>query len=63
MSQPTAGPDTTLPNTLRAGCTTFKMKYGNRGANQPCIDTRTGRCYITAQNHGYAVEPKSLPAG
>ena len=37
---------------LAAGCKTYKMKYGNRGANQPCIDTRTNRCYITAQNHG-----------
>jgi len=48
---------------LAAGCSTYKMKYGNRGANQPCIDTRTTRCYITAQNHGYAVDPKSLPSG
>jgi len=48
---------------LAAGCKTFKMKYGNRGANQPCIDTRTGRCYITAQNHGFAVDPKTIPAG
>ena len=37
---------------LAAGCKTYKMKYGNRGANQPCIDTRTNRCYITAQHHG-----------
>jgi hypothetical protein len=48
---------------LAAGCSTFKMKYGNRGANQPCIDTRTGRCYITAQNHGFAVDPASIPSG
>ena len=39
------------------------MKYGNRGANQPCIDTRTNRCYITAQNHGFAVDAKSIPEG
>ena len=37
---------------LAAGAKTYKMKYGNRGANQPCIDLRTGRCYITPQNHG-----------
>jgi len=37
------------------------MKYGNRGMNQPCIDLRTGRCYITPQNHGFAVDSKSLP--
>ena len=48
---------------LAAGCSTYKMKYGNRGANQPCIDTRTNRCYITAQNHGFAVDADSLPAG
>ena len=34
----------------------------NRGANQPCIDLRTGNCYITPQNHGFAVDNKSLPA-
>ena len=42
---------------LAAGCKTYKMKYGNRGANQPCIDTRTNRCYITAQNHGMLKVP------
>lgn len=42
---------------LAAGATTFKMKYGNRGANQPCIDMRTGRCYITPQNHGALRQP------
>ena len=36
---------------------------GNRGANQPCIDMRTNRCYITAQNHGFAVDASSLPHG
>ena len=45
-----------------AGAKTFKMKYGNRGMNQPCIDLRTGRCYITPQNHGYAVDSSTLPA-
>ena len=47
---------------LSAGAKTFKMKFGNRGMNQPCIDLRTSRCYITAQNHGFAVDSKSLPA-
>jgi len=37
------------------------MKFGNRGMNQPCIDMRTTRCYITPQNHGYAVDSASLP--
>jgi carbamoyl-phosphate synthase large subunit len=48
---------------LAAGGSTYKMKYGNRGMNQPCIDLRTGRCYITPQNHGYAVNTDTLPAG
>jgi carbamoyl-phosphate synthase/aspartate carbamoyltransferase len=46
---------------LAAGAKTYKMKYGNRGMNQPCIDLRTGRCYITPQNHGFAVDADSLP--
>jgi len=41
---------------------TYKMKCGNPGMNQPCIDLRTARCFITSQNHGYAVDAKSLPA-
>ncbi|GMH57248.1 hypothetical protein TrRE_jg2940 [Triparma retinervis] len=47
---------------LSAGAKTYKMKYGNRGMNQPCIDLRTSRCYITPQNHGFAVDTDSLPA-
>jgi carbamoyl-phosphate synthase small subunit len=46
---------------LAAGADTFKLKYGHRGQNQPCRETGTKRCYITSQNHGYAVEPESLP--
>lgn len=46
---------------LAAGAKTFKMKYGNRGMNQPCVDMRTTKCYITAQNHGYAVDSDGLP--
>lgn len=46
---------------LAAGGRTYKLKYGNRGQNQPCIDKKTGRCFITPQNHGYAVDIKSLP--
>jgi len=46
---------------LAAGAKTYKMKYGNRGMNQPCIDLRDGRCYITPQNHGFAVDNDSLP--
>ncbi|CAD7946653.1 unnamed protein product [Amoebophrya sp. A120] len=47
---------------LAAGATTYKMKFGNRGMNQPCVDLRTLRCYITPQNHGFAVDSASLPA-
>ncbi|XP_062406509.1 CAD protein isoform X1 [Sardina pilchardus] len=48
---------------LVIGAKTYKMKYGNRGHNQPCIHKGTGRCYITSQNHGFAVDPKTLPTG
>jgi carbamoyl-phosphate synthase small subunit len=46
---------------LAAGATTYKLKYGHRGQNQPCSEMGTKRCYITSQNHGYAIETKSLP--
>ena len=45
------------------GASTFKLKFGHRGANQPVRDLTTGRVYITAQNHGYAVDPAGLHAG
>jgi carbamoyl-phosphate synthase small subunit len=48
---------------LAAGARTYKLKFGHRGHNQPCIEEGTGRCFITSQNHGFAVDPKSLPAG
>lgn len=48
---------------LAAGAVTMKLKYGHRGANQPVKDLRTGTVYITSQNHGYAVDSQSLPAG
>jgi carbamoyl-phosphate synthase small subunit len=47
---------------LAAGARTYKMKYGHRSQNQPCLDLRTGRCHITSQNHGYAVDDESIPA-
>lgn len=47
---------------LSQGARTEKLKYGHRGANQPATDTKTGRVYITSQNHGYAVIASSLPA-
>jgi carbamoyl-phosphate synthase small subunit len=46
---------------LAAGGDTYKLPYGHRGQNQPCIEVGTGRCYITSQNHGYAVRLESLP--
>ena len=45
------------------GADTFKLKFGHRGANHPVKDLDTGRIYITAQNHGYAVSAESLPPG
>lgn len=46
---------------LAAGAKTYKLPYGHRGHNQPCIDLMRKRCYITSQNHGYAVCEDSLP--
>jgi len=42
------------------GAKTFKLKFGHRGSNHPVRDLATGQVYITAQNHGYAVEPDSI---
>lgn len=47
---------------LAFGASTFKLKFGHRGANQPVQDLRTGRVLITSQNHGYAVKEEGLPA-
>ena len=46
---------------LASGASTFKLKFGHRGSNQPVIHCDTGRVEITAQNHGFAVDEKSLP--
>ena len=46
---------------LALGGKTFKLKFGHRGGNQPVKDLETGRVEITSQNHGFAVDPKSLP--
>jgi carbamoyl-phosphate synthase small subunit len=45
---------------LAAGANTYKLKYGHRSQNQPCLEMGTKHCYITSQNHGYAVEMESL---
>ncbi|GAA5980116.1 hypothetical protein JCM10908_001541 [Rhodotorula pacifica] len=46
-----------------SGANTLKLKYGNRGANIPCTSLVSGRCYITSQNHGYAVDTATLQNG
>ena len=46
---------------LAAGAKTIKLKYGNRAHNIPALDLTTGRCHITSQNHGYAVDARTLP--
>ncbi|XP_011866080.1 PREDICTED: CAD protein [Vollenhovia emeryi] len=46
---------------IAAGCVTYKMRYGNRGHNQPATHRVTGRCYMTSQNHGFCVDAAQLP--
>jgi len=46
---------------LAAGADTYKLKYGHRSQNQPCIEVGTNKCYITTQNHGFAVDTTTLP--
>ncbi|MEM1245378.1 MAG: glutamine-hydrolyzing carbamoyl-phosphate synthase small subunit [Acidobacteriota bacterium] len=46
-----------------AGAETYKLRFGHRSQNQPCIEVGTERCYVTSQNHGYAVDGDSLPDG
>lgn len=41
----------------------FCYRYGNRGHNQPCTHHGTNRCYMTSQNHGFAVDALNLPEG
>ncbi|MBI4822595.1 MAG: glutamine-hydrolyzing carbamoyl-phosphate synthase small subunit [Deltaproteobacteria bacterium] len=48
---------------LAAGADTSKLPYGHRGVNQPVRDLRTRRCFVTSQNHGYAVTVPSIPKG
>jgi carbamoyl-phosphate synthase small subunit len=47
---------------LASGAKTLKMKFGHHGANHPVKDLETGQVVITSQNHGFAVDPQSLPA-
>lgn len=48
---------------LASGADTYKLRYGHRGINQPVQDLLTRRCFVTSQNHGYAVRDASLPQG
>ncbi len=45
---------------LAAGASTFRLRFGHRGQNQPVVETSSRRCYITSQNHGYAVDARTL---
>ncbi|NOY96173.1 MAG: glutamine-hydrolyzing carbamoyl-phosphate synthase small subunit [Chlorobi bacterium] len=45
---------------MAAGASTYKLKYGHRSHNQPVLLKGTNRCFITSQNHGYAVDPDTL---
>ena len=47
---------------LTAGAKTYKLKYGHRSQNQPVLDRLTRKAYVTTQNHGYAVDMKSIPS-
>lgn len=48
---------------LACGADTYKLKFGHRGQNQPVKDEFSGKLYITTQNHGFAVDAKTLPVG
>lgn len=45
---------------LAGGANTYKLKFGHRGQNKPCIDRRNNQVYVTSQNHGYGIDPKTL---
>ncbi len=47
---------------LAVGAKTYKLPFGHRSHNQPCLHLKTNHCYLTSQNHGYAVDEASLPA-
>lgn len=48
---------------LASGAQTYKLPFGHRGHNQPCQEVETGKCVITSQNHGFAVDEKTLQPG
>lgn len=47
---------------LAVGAKTYKLPFGHRSHNQPCIDLSTERCFLTSQNHSYAVDDSTLPS-
>jgi len=47
---------------LAAGAKTFKLPFGHRSQNQPCLELKTNRSFLTSQNHGYAVDEASIPS-
>lgn len=47
---------------LAIGAKTYKLSFGHRSQNQPCLDLASKRCFLTSQNHGYAVDEATLPA-
>ncbi|OGJ42884.1 carbamoyl phosphate synthase small subunit [Candidatus Peregrinibacteria bacterium RIFCSPLOWO2_02_FULL_39_10] len=48
---------------IATGAKTYKLKFGHRSQNQPCVDEETSHCYITSQNHGFAINEKTLKPG
>lgn len=48
---------------LAAGAKTYKLKYGHRSQNQPVKEVDSNKCYVTSQNHSFAVDTKTLPRG
>jgi carbamoyl-phosphate synthase small subunit len=48
---------------MAAGLPVYKLRFGNRGHNVPALNTRTNKCIITSQNHGYALDDKVMPEG
>ena len=45
---------------LQENTETYKLKYGHRGQNKPCVNLETNQVYVTSQNHGYGIKPESL---
>jgi carbamoyl-phosphate synthase small subunit len=45
---------------LAGGANTYKLKFGHRGQNKPCVDRHNNQVYVTSQNHGYGIDPKTL---